>query len=377
EGQRRVVYITGTIAPVLDGLVVTNGNAASLGGYRSGSYDYDAGGGIYINQAEALIANCTIISNAAPSGTGGGVFLFESNARLENSRILSNTAAWGGGMRAIAQSPTIRRNRFQGNTASFGGGLFLMWSSATVEDNVFQGNEANDGGAVYLSGDASTLVGNLILENRGNYGAGIGINVGGKPAVISGNVILSNTAGIRGGGVIIRYNDSALYNNVIARNTTQQEGAGVYVRDAAPILVHNTIAQNRGGDGAGVHLGAGANAALTNTILVSHTVGITVAAGSTATLQATLWGSGAWANGDDWGGAGVVLTGTVNLWGDPAFVDPDGGDYHLGPGSAAVDAGVDAGVTTDIDGDRRPFGSAPDLGADEFQYKTYLPLVLR
>jgi len=107
-------------------------------------------------------------------------------------------------------------------------------------------------------------------------------------------------------------------------------------------------------------------------------VGISVTAGSTAMLEGTLWGSGAWANGVDWGGAGSIVTGTVNLWGDPAFVDPDGGDYHLGPASAAIDAGVDAGVTTDIDGDARPIGSGYDIGADEAPiWKCYLPLVLK
>ena len=35
-----------------------------------------------------------------------------------------------------------------------------------------------------------------------------------------------------------------------------------------------------------------ARSVLTNTILVSHTVGISVSVGSTATLEATLWGSG-------------------------------------------------------------------------------------
>ncbi len=373
EGQRRVVYITGTIAPVLDGLVITHGNAVGLGGFSS----YDAGGGIYVHQADVLIRNCTIISNAVQGGTGGGIVFIKSNGRLEASRVISNTATWGGGMRAISKSPTIRHSRFQGNTAHFGGGLYLMWSSATVEGNRFRDNEAttSSGGAIFLSGDSSTIVGNRIVGNRGSYGGGIGV-ASGSPAVISGNTILSNTAGRQGGGIIIQYNDARLYNNVIAHNEAQEEGAGVYIGNASPVLLHNTIAQNGGGDGAGVHVGTGAGVALTNTILVSHTVGITVATGSTATLEGTLWGSGAWANGADWGGDGAIVTGTVNLWGDPAFADPAGGDYHIGPGSAAVDAGVDAGVTTDVDGDPRPVGAAPDLGADEFQYKTYLPLVL-
>jgi hypothetical protein len=107
--------------------------------------------------------------------------------------------------------------------------------------------------------------------------------------------------------------------------------------------------------------------AFTNTIIAGHhSVGITVTTGSTATLEATLWGSSAWANGEDWGGGGTIVTGTINVWGDPAFVNPDGGDYHIGPGSAAIDVGVDAGVETDIDGEPRPTGTGHDIGADEF-----------
>ena len=91
-------------------------------------------------------------------------------------------------------------------------------------------------------------------------------------------------------------------------------------------------------------------------------------------MEATLWG-----NGTDWAGDGIILTGTVNIWGHPAFVDPDAGDYHLGPGGAAIDAGVDAGVTTDIDGHARPNGNGFDIGADEYyrMLYTYLPLVLK
>jgi hypothetical protein len=116
---------------------------------------------------------------------------------------------------------------------------------------------------------------------------------------------------------------------------------------------------------------------LTNNVLVSHTVGITVGAGSTATLEATLWGTGTWTNEADWGGAGVIVTGMAenNVWGAPAFLAPGDGDYHLDPESAAIDRGVGAGVTEDIDGD--PRRGDPDLGADEFVWKVFLPLVAR
>ena len=60
--------------------------------------------------------------------------------------------------------------------------------------------------------------------------------------------------------------------------------------------------------------------------------------------------------------------------GAPSFqaINPLTGDpqldatYHLQAGSAAIDAGVDAGVTLDIDGQVRPWGAGYDIGADEY-----------
>ena len=378
EDIRRVVYITGSIAPVLDGLVITNGNAEGSGGYDTA----DAGGGIYINGGDALITGCTIITNSAgpastaQRGTGGGVFLIASNARLENNLIISNTARWGGGVRVVYGAPVFRHNQFLSNTSLFGGGVYLMGTDGLVEDNLFQGNTGGRGGGVYLSTASSTIRGNLIKGNQGFMGGGIGINAGTFPVIVSSNRILENEASF-GGGVSIQYSNANLDNNFIAHNKALG-GAGVYVARAFLIFRHNTLARNTGEDGMGVFVGEDAAVVLTNTILVSHTLGITVTASSTATLEGTLWGSGSWANGTDWGGDGDIFAGTLNAWGDPAFVDPDGGDYHIGSDSAARNAGVNAGVTEDIDGDTRPQESNYDIGADEFRQRyIYLPLVAR
>jgi hypothetical protein len=94
---------------------------------------------------------------------------------------------------------------------------------------------------------------------------------------------------------------------------------------------------------------------LTNTILVSQTVG----------LQVTEYGK-------------VTLEGT--LWGDPKFLNPVTEDYHITSSSAAIDAGVDSGVLTDVDGEARPAGGGFDLGADEYwvpRQAIYLPVIVR
>jgi hypothetical protein len=73
EQQRRVMVITGTIAPTIDGLTITGGNATGLGG---GVYaDSEAGGGIYSVGASPIVQHSVITDNVASTlaraGTGG------------------------------------------------------------------------------------------------------------------------------------------------------------------------------------------------------------------------------------------------------------------------------------------------------------------
>jgi len=88
-----------------------------------------------------------------------------------------------------------------------------------------------------------------------------------------------------------------------------------------------------------------------------HSIGITVGVASTATLNSVLWFNNTITN--------ITGTGVMSLsnqfTGDPVFMT-DG--YHLGSGSTALDRGLSAGITTDIDNETRSL-TTPDLGADE------------
>ncbi len=132
-------------------------------------------------------------------------------------------------------------------------------------------------------------------------------------------------------------------------------------------MENNTFAQNYGGDGSGLYA-ISSTLHLTNTILVSHTVGVIVDENSLVDMESTLWGSGVWANQLDWAGDGTVITGTHNFWDEPGFLDPTGLDYHITDTSAAIDRGVNDGLDADIDFQPRPNPASQliDLGADEY-----------
>jgi len=341
------------------------------------------GGGLYMIQCYniALTGN-HIVSNTASRWDGGGLEVSPGDpVSLTSNTISGNTAADDGGGIYLGSDATLNGDLISGNTAADDGGGIYLGSDATLNGNLISGNTVitGDGGGIYLDGDYTTLNGNTITGNlAGRWGGGLALDS--DYIALTGNTIASNTASYGGGLWVHGSQGTALDNNVIADNSCSMMGAGLYMDLRSRLrLRHNSIVHNTGGDGSGVCLAEG-TVVMTNTILVGHTTGITVAAGSTARLEATLWGSDAWANGADWGGSGNIFTGTVNLWGDPGFVNPTAGDYHIGPTSAALNAGVNAGVKTDMDGDPRPYGSGYDIGADEYanEYlRLYLPLVLR
>lgn len=345
-----------------------------------------AGGGIELSESHtATLSYNDIFGNSARSG--GGILLYESDGgALMDNRVFSNTATAGdGGGLCLSRShvATLASNGIFSNTAYVsGGGVYLTESDdAMLRDNEIRGNATItvSGGGIHIWMSANaTLMNNEIHNNTANWYGG-GVRVYSSPtATLTSNQIYGNESGQHGGGVYLDSDNVSLVNNVVVDNrlTGSGSGAGVYLAGATARFVHTTLAHNSGGNGEGIYLWSGASW-LINTILVSHTVGVEVRAGGMAELTHTLWGMGTWANEYDWINNGTLVTGTLafNWWEEPGFVDPGNGDYHIGPASAAIDRGVDAGVATDIDGDPRL--GAPDLGADEFVAYVHLPLVLR
>jgi parallel beta-helix repeat protein len=434
QGRGRVFYISGDVDVTIEGLHITGGDAHGLGGDPLAPTS-DVGGGVYGISATVTLRDCQISGNTAPSA-GGGVYLHGGDpVLLIGNTIFSNTTQGSGGGVHISWNELVARldgNTLYNNEASLGGGVYLWYSHADLRDNTIHSNQADDGAGVYLwtgTGHVVWLQENVIFDNAAaRWGGGVHL-WDSRDVTLYGNSIFSNTAQVYGGGVWLNFSlatlasnaihhnqalagggvymragsafktsrvgasprhvaggtppsrddgPTLLINNAIVENQAGDEGSGLYIAGHNSRLLHNTIARNgsTGGNSSGVYIMAYqgtpalySTVALTNTLLADQAVGIGVAGPNTVTINGVLWHNT----------PVTVSLGTASLLlaqnqhtGDPVFAS-DG--YHLTADSAAIDKGVYAGVTYDIDGDARAL-EQPDLGADEWQRRVYLPIAL-
>jgi parallel beta-helix repeat protein len=339
--QGRVVYIAGNISVTVSGLRLQHGTANGT--------DLNSGGGIFVISATVVFSDNLITANQTVY-SGGGVYLRTSRATLTGNTIYSNTfGQYGAGLRADNDSTlSMDRNEVSHNgPSSHGGGLSIV-------DTVF------------------TATRNFIHDNAAtSEGGGVSVYYG--PATLSDNVIANNHVNQNGGGLFIYQTNPFLVNNVVSDNQAGSGGSGIFVQDGQPQMWHTTLARNGGADGSGLYVTEigqfPSHVTLTNTILVSQSVGVTVTTGPTnsVTLNGVLW----FGNGAQSGGLGAIAV-TSAITGDPRFA-ADG--YHLTLASPAIDAGIPSGIAFDIDGEARH--GPPDLGADEFGWRIALPVVLR
>jgi hypothetical protein len=362
RGLGRVLFInTGEqLGAVIEGLSMTGGNAyGQVGGHSPTHREQSSGGGVYVFGSDPTLSNNHITGNT--SAEGGGMYTSFCNLTLHGNTFIGNsTIGDGGGLLVHAGGAVLSDNLFKSNSAQNGGGFATSFGGGNFTRDTFSGNHASGFGGGLALETTAFLNETLILSNTAEYGGGIGFFEGINPnspyAVLTNTVIADNQAGLGGAGVFI------------------PSGSAVH-------LLHTTLARNTGGGDSGLMLGwyswqqpGASTVAMTDTILAYQGVGIRVSDDSTLTANGVLWFA-------DPVKVSQSISSTVWVWnehnGDPLFVDPDGGDYHISEGSAAHDVGVPSGVTRDLDGERRPMGQGWDLGADElFELPwTYLPLM--
>jgi predicted outer membrane repeat protein len=237
----------------------------------------------------------------------------------------SDSGFWndsGGGLYAKDASPVVSNCHFVGNSAKrSGGAIYLYGGSITLENSHFDGNTSGEDGGAIAVGKGELLVLRCTLTGNSAAENGDAIYAYGGTLVAEDSLIVHNGDSTSTGSIILG-RELTLRNCTLVGNGDSGPPLFDGLNDLASIF--NTIVWNAGED----------------------------YSGSEATIVHSIIPGG--------------HPGEGNLDADPLFVDPEGGDYRLQPGSPAIDAGTMEGAPSeDLDGNPRPLGPGIDIGAYE------------
>jgi serine protease len=298
--------------------------------------------------------------DAAQSGdtvtVGPGEYLENLDFHAKNVRLQSG---------AGAAATTIRV--LTGTAVLIGPGGALVGFTVTGANDFFGAGMAVSGGGTLVQGNI--FDGNT--ESGGGFGAAIGGN--GASPTIDRNLFRNNTCDNQFlSGVVAFVNQSSprITNNVFAHNPcraitmTLPEGS-------APRVINNTVVDNRTGVRVDTRVPTSGQT-FRNNVITGNGTGLEVEFGTPANIP-TWDHNDVSGNAVDYAGLPDQTGVNANRSVDPGFVNAAVDDYHLAPGSPAIDVGAAATApATDFDGDTRPVdGNADgvagfDLGAFEF-----------
>jgi hypothetical protein len=412
DGQysHRVIALQGEDSSVtIENLIIHQGDAHQK--EPRPASNVHAGGGIYAHDIEQLTLKYNYIwanragdiGTGAQTARGGGLYASSiPNIHLDQNIFVFNTTSsddtmvgYGGGI-FITNSGAygevrITNNRFDGNEVrgdhdiSKGGGACLYINEdLTLDKNtfVFQNSISDrwtDGSALMIQyANISSMDSNLF---KYNYGAStiIAYDLTGK---YTRNQFWDNDVSYD--FYLTGYNQIEMINNFFGKWAptssshldevdTPQGGISTSVYlvhglsgDPRVNFIHNTFAHAE----YAIQVDEHSQVDITHNIFTALTKTAIDDLDPTTTdidVNENLF----WANTNN------GITGTFAWIADPKLVDPDNGDFHLQSNSAAIDKVTGGAIHTDIDNNPRPIGAAIDLGADEFGYMIYTPLVLR
>ncbi len=383
--------IRGNVGVLRGGGLYHASNATVL---RTKILDNTAGwtaGGVYIDGHTPTISLSTIRGNSSVND-GGGLYLHQTKAKLLDNTITANTSDDdGGGVRVFESEARLERNVIEDNeSADGGGGVRLSHLRSVLIDNVVRNNASGGiGGGIELDNDSSTVRGGLVEGNSSGIGGGLAVTTAPySGALIEGVEIVGNDAGT-GGGLYVADN----YRSIALRYLTVEgnqatRGAGLAVSATDFTLDHVVFAGNVASSEGGAIAHAAGSSCSDSTCPPANPVGnidFIVAYGNSAPSGAFLWSNRTGLSIESSiieanTGVGIDLDAGIaapvwrysslrprsmddmtdptgsngNISADPLFVSPATGDFTLGAGSPARDAGDPA--VTDADGTRADMG---------------------
>ncbi len=350
DNSYHVVTGSGTDSTaVLDGFIVTDGNADGMGTDQNG-------GGMINNGGSPEVTNVTFSKNSAIGGAG-------MNNANNSSPILTNVIfsgnfgfIRGGGMYNHSSNPTLTNVTFLENAAFIrGGGIRNTDSNPTLTSVIFWRNGAINGGGINDKISTCSAAANKTSSGTTANAVGGGIDNWNSSLTLTNVIFYENFAFSRGGGI---FNDNSsnpvLTNVTFSENYAIVEGGGMYNNNSSPILYNSILWGDSAGAGEEIYNNS-------SSPIISFSL---------------IGGSGGSGSGWD---ASLGTDGGNNIDADPLFANTEIGDLRLRPFSPAIDAGdslqIPAGITTDLDGNPRIHGDNVDVGA--YEYSPLVPALLR
>jgi hypothetical protein len=318
-GERDAFFITEADYVVVEGLTIQNANRAGL---RISWSDH------------VTVRNCTFADNA----TWGLFTDFSDYTTVENCESYGAVDQHGIYISNSSDYPILRGNRLHHNhdcglhmngDISMGGDGVI--SHALVENNIIYENGTGGGSGINMDGVADSVIRNNLLYN--NHASGISLYQIDGGSGSQNNRVLNNTILMASDGRwainIPDANDThnKLFNNIVLNNHSWRGSIAI----AAPALAgfesdYNVVMDRFSADGGDTRL-------------------------TFAQWQALGYDQHS-----------IIATPSQ------LFVNASAADYHLMPGSPAIDKGTSLNdVATDLEGNPRPSGTEYDIGAYEFQ----------
>lgn len=344
-------------------------------------------GGFAVTETARTQRPLTQLSLTVLNGTQSGTVItaprgVNSDTVVDGFHIINGNAKDGGGFICDGSYPQISNCWFSNNTADAGGAIFCTNNAAPdIDFNTFEANSAkNGGGAIHVQGAFPGISGNVFLNNTTTatdslhgFGGAVLVDQHGSPNIVL-NVFRGNHANY-GGAISENIGFNTIGNNLFDRNSAAFQGGAIAYEASQVYIVANTIAGNtapQGGALAQTLVSPVFASSLYNNAIALNSSGLYgdgVVGATTNYIGNDVFGNG----GADWTNLTDPTGANGNIKADPLFVDTANGDYHLMPGSPAIDAGDRFGVTsaTDLDGNPRVRGAYPDIGAYEAMLPAY------
>lgn len=199
------------------------------------SLSNDDGGAIWGTSANLTLDN--IIATSNESGNDGGfAWIYGGTITVSNSILSGNTAGDDGGAITVSSGTLIESNNtWDSNSGVRGGAVFTESSSLVSEGSIWTNNQASGygGGAVsMIGGDFQIVTGEFMSNTASQYGGALLFSdAGDSQSVLANLLIVSNNAGISGGGISISGDSAAgsVRNNTLAGNDASGSGGGLYI----------------------------------------------------------------------------------------------------------------------------------------------------